>query len=240
MLAGRPDVLAGHGRAGHVPHHHRQGPGLHRHAGVPQQPEPGLPERARPRHRRPPTSFGEENLLSLPLDRYDDESIGVHEFCHTIDGTLARIDPTWRERLRTPPTRTRYRQGPLQGHLRRLQRGRILGRDRPGLFRLQPHQQLEPRPDRPRASSSRSTIPRATNWSRTTFNLSPSRTGATRFLQKLPSVIAAAGADSRSTRTTRSSPGRASSPCSGGRPATRPCSRPTTRSARCSPIATTS
>jgi hypothetical protein len=26
-----------------------------------------------------PTSFGEENLLSLPLDRYDDESIAVHE-----------------------------------------------------------------------------------------------------------------------------------------------------------------
>jgi len=45
-----------------------------------------------------PTSFGEENLLSLPLDRYDDESIGVHEFCHTIDSTLRRIDPTWRQR----------------------------------------------------------------------------------------------------------------------------------------------
>jgi hypothetical protein len=45
-----------------------------------------------------PTSFGEENVLSLPLDRYDDENIGVHEFCHTIDSTLASIDPTWRER----------------------------------------------------------------------------------------------------------------------------------------------
>jgi hypothetical protein len=45
-----------------------------------------------------PTSFGEENLLSLPLDRYDDESIGVHEFCHTIDGALRSIDPTWSER----------------------------------------------------------------------------------------------------------------------------------------------
>ncbi len=45
-----------------------------------------------------PTSFGEENLLSLPIDRYDDESIGLHEFCHTIDGTLQSIDPTWRER----------------------------------------------------------------------------------------------------------------------------------------------
>ncbi|HEX7861551.1 MAG TPA: hypothetical protein VF773_14545 [Verrucomicrobiae bacterium] len=48
-----------------------------------------------------PTSFGEENLLSLPVDRYDDESIGVHEFCHTIDGTLRSIDPTWTERRNT-------------------------------------------------------------------------------------------------------------------------------------------
>src|SRR6185503_3071550 len=45
-----------------------------------------------------PTSFGEENLLSLPIDRYDDESIGVHEFCHTIDGTLRSIDSTWSDR----------------------------------------------------------------------------------------------------------------------------------------------
>jgi alpha-glucosidase len=47
-----------------------------------------------------PTSFGEENLLSLPLDRYDDESIAVHEFCHTIDGVLGRVDPEWRDRNR--------------------------------------------------------------------------------------------------------------------------------------------
>ena len=45
-----------------------------------------------------PTSFGEENVLSLPLDRYDDESIAVHEFCHTIDGALRSIDPTWSDR----------------------------------------------------------------------------------------------------------------------------------------------
>jgi alpha-glucosidase/alpha-D-xyloside xylohydrolase len=45
------------------------------------------------------TSFGEENLRNLPLDRYDDESIAVHEFCHTIDSALRRIDPTWRTRL---------------------------------------------------------------------------------------------------------------------------------------------
>jgi hypothetical protein len=46
------------------------------------------------------TSFGEENLLCLPEDRYDRESIAVHEFCHTIDSALGRIDPTWRQRLR--------------------------------------------------------------------------------------------------------------------------------------------
>ena len=45
-----------------------------------------------------PTSFGEENLLTLPIDRYDDESIGVHEFCHTIDGALRSMDSTWTER----------------------------------------------------------------------------------------------------------------------------------------------
>jgi hypothetical protein len=45
------------------------------------------------------TSFGEENLLNLPLDRYDDESIGLHEFCHTIDAALGKIDDTWRKRL---------------------------------------------------------------------------------------------------------------------------------------------
>ncbi len=45
------------------------------------------------------TSFGEENLLSLPIDRYDDESIGVHEFCHTIDAAMNRIDSKWRQRL---------------------------------------------------------------------------------------------------------------------------------------------
>ncbi len=46
------------------------------------------------------TSFGEENLLCLPTDRYDRESIAVHEFCHTIDAALEKLDSTWRNRLR--------------------------------------------------------------------------------------------------------------------------------------------
>ncbi len=45
------------------------------------------------------TSFGEENLLNLPGDRYDDMSVGVHEFSHTIDATLTRMDPAWQKEL---------------------------------------------------------------------------------------------------------------------------------------------
>lgn len=45
-----------------------------------------------------PTSFGEENLLCLSSDRYDDESIGVHEFCHTIDTALGSVDKEWRQK----------------------------------------------------------------------------------------------------------------------------------------------
>ena len=46
------------------------------------------------------TSFGEENLLNLAGDRYDDESIGLHEFCHTIDAALGQLDAGWKQRLR--------------------------------------------------------------------------------------------------------------------------------------------
>lgn len=45
------------------------------------------------------TSFGEENLLNLAGDRYDDMSVGVHEFAHTIDATLTRMDPSWQKEL---------------------------------------------------------------------------------------------------------------------------------------------
>ncbi len=46
------------------------------------------------------TSFGEENLLNLAGDRYDDESIGLHEFCHTVDAALGQVDAGWKQRLR--------------------------------------------------------------------------------------------------------------------------------------------
>jgi len=46
-------------------------------------------------------SCGEENLLSYPVDRYDDESIFVHEFAHCIHGLgLRRIDKSFNDKLR--------------------------------------------------------------------------------------------------------------------------------------------
>lgn len=101
LLAGRPDVLGIMGKVGtrlivigksqvytDMPEY--------RNAPNPEY----LNERVRGTGGLDVTSFGEENLLNLPLDRYDDESIAVHEFCHTIDAALGQLDSTWRSRLR--------------------------------------------------------------------------------------------------------------------------------------------
>lgn len=46
-------------------------------------------------------SCGEENLLCYPVDRYDDESIFVHEFAHCIHGYgLSRIDKDFNSKLK--------------------------------------------------------------------------------------------------------------------------------------------
>ena len=91
-----------------------------------------------------PTSFGEENLLSLPLDRYDDESIAVHEFCHTIDSTLRSIDLRWSERRNTA-YRNAINKGLWKNTYAGSNPGEFWAEISPGLFRLQPCQQLEPR-----------------------------------------------------------------------------------------------
>ncbi|MFO0807786.1 MAG: hypothetical protein U0746_04110 [Gemmataceae bacterium] len=100
MLAGRPDILETMAKAGtrlivigkdqvytDMPEYRRSANPTY------------LNERVRGTGGLRVTSFGEENLLNLPLDRYDDESIAVHEFCHTIDAALTRMDNTWRGRL---------------------------------------------------------------------------------------------------------------------------------------------
>ena len=100
MLAGRPDVLAAMAKHGTrliiigKDQVYTDMPEYRNH------PNPEYQnERVRGTGGLGVTSFGEENLLNLAGDRYDDESIGVHEFCHTIDAALRSIDPTWRERL---------------------------------------------------------------------------------------------------------------------------------------------
>jgi len=46
------------------------------------------------------TGCGEENLLCLPIDRYDEENILIHEFAHCIHGFgLRRIDPEFNKKL---------------------------------------------------------------------------------------------------------------------------------------------
>jgi hypothetical protein len=135
-----------------------------------------------------PTSFGEENLLSLPMDRYDDESIGVHEFCHTIDSTLRSIDPMWDERKNTA-----YRNATSQGLWKHTYAG-----SNPGEFWAE-------------ICQSWFDCNRVNNWNhgpvgtreqlkaydpesyelvRATFNLSPEQDWRYTFLQKLPNVTA--------------------------------------------------
>jgi hypothetical protein len=100
MLAGRPDILHEMVVSGTrliiigKDQHYTDMP-EYRH-----DPNPAyLNERVRGTGGIPITSFGEENLLCLATDRYDTESIAVHEFCHTIDDALRRLDPTWHGRL---------------------------------------------------------------------------------------------------------------------------------------------
>ncbi|MFT3787313.1 MAG: hypothetical protein QM770_14285 [Tepidisphaeraceae bacterium] len=100
LLAGRPDVLAEMKRV----HTHLAIIGKDQvYTDLPEyryEPNPAyVNERVRGTGGLDVTSFGEENLLNLPIDRYDDESIAVHEFFHTIDAALTHIDPEWRNRL---------------------------------------------------------------------------------------------------------------------------------------------
>src|SRR5262249_53180858 len=136
-----------------------------------------------------PTRFGEEKLLSLPPDRYDDESICVHEFCHTIDGTLRAIDPTWSERKNAA-----YRNAVSQGLWTNT-----YARSNPGEFWAE-------------ICQSYFDCNRVNNWNhgpigtrellklydpesyqlvRPTFNLGPGQDWRYRWLQTLPNISAA-------------------------------------------------
>jgi alpha-glucosidase len=134
-----------------------------------------------------PTSFGEENVLSLPLDRYDDESIAVHEFCHTIDGALRSIDPTWSERRNAA-----YRHAVDKGLWKNTYTG-----SNPGEYWAEICQSYF---DNNRVNNwnhgpigTREQLrvydPESYELVRTSFNLSPEQDWHYTWLQKLPNVI---------------------------------------------------
>ncbi len=135
-----------------------------------------------------PTSFGEENLLSLPIDRYDDESIGVHEFCHTIDSTLARIDPSWRDRKNTA-----YKKALAQGLFKDTYAGsnasEYWAEIAQAYFDCNRINNWNHGPIGHREQL-KIYDPNGYELVRTAFNLSPDQDWRYRFLQKQPSVIA--------------------------------------------------
>ena len=186
------------------------------------------------------TSFGEENLLNLPLDRYDDESIGVHEFCHTIDARPAPDRPRlaasgWARPTRTPSTRGCGRtptpaRNPGEYWAEICQSyfdcNRVNNWNHGPIGTREQLKQYDPE-----------------GYELVRDDLQPDARAATGATRRCGSSRASSRRrrSSRSIRTTRSSPGPASSRCSGrSTSATRRCSRPTTRSARCSPTGTTS
>lgn len=133
-----------------------------------------------------PTSFGEENLLSLALDRYDDESIAVHEFCHTMDGTLGHIDPNWRQRMRTT-----YRHALDNGLFKDTYAG-----SNPGEYWAEIAQcyldcnRINNWNHGPIGRREQLKIydPQGYEWVRSTFNLSPDQDWRYQWLQPLPRI----------------------------------------------------
>jgi len=135
-----------------------------------------------------PTSFGEENLLSLPIDRYDDESIAVHEFSHTIDGTLGRMDPTWRERKEAVFRRARDK-GLYRDTYAMSNAGEYWGEIVQAYFDTNRINNWNHGPIG-RREQLKAYDPEGYELVRTTFNLSPRQDWRYSWLQPLPAVTA--------------------------------------------------
>jgi hypothetical protein len=133
-----------------------------------------------------PTSFGEENLLSLPLDRYDDESIGVHEFCHTIDGALRSVDSTWTER-RNAAYRNAMAKGLYRDAYTAVNPGEYWGEVCQTYFDTQRVNNWNHGPVGTREQL-REYDPEGYELARTAFNLSPEQDWRYEPLQELPGV----------------------------------------------------
>jgi hypothetical protein len=134
-----------------------------------------------------PTSFGEENLLCLPIDRYDDESIGLHEFCHTIDSTLRSLDSTWTDRRNSV-----YHHAVEQGLWKNTYAG-----SNPGEYWAETCQcyfhcaRVNNWNHGPIGTREQLRLydPECYELIRTTFNLSPEQNWSYHWLQTLPNVI---------------------------------------------------
>jgi alpha-glucosidase len=135
-----------------------------------------------------PTSFGEENILSLPIDRYDDESIAVHEFAHTIDRALQSIDPEWLGRLRGT-----YRRAIENGLYRKAytasNAAEYWAESVQGYFDCNRVNNWNHGPIGTREQLRRYD-PEGYELVRSTFNLAPEQDWRYRYLQALPNIIA--------------------------------------------------
>jgi len=99
MLENRPDVreaLSKNGNRFIIIGHNEQVTDIPDYADM--KPKAFWNERARGFGGRT-TSVGEENLLSLPEDRYEDESIFIHELAHSIHFVLRRLEPDFQKTL---------------------------------------------------------------------------------------------------------------------------------------------
>ncbi|TWT35884.1 hypothetical protein KOR34_07810 [Posidoniimonas corsicana] len=134
-----------------------------------------------------PTSFGEENLLCLALDRYDDESIAVHEFCHTIDGTLRSLDSEWRDRVRSV-YRSVLDQGKYQGAYAGSNPGEYWAEIAQSYFDCNRVNNWNHGPVGTREDL-RAYDPEGYQLVHTTFNLTPENDWRYTYLQKHPVVI---------------------------------------------------
>ena len=162
------------------------------------------------------TSFGEENLLNLPLDRYDDESIAVHEFCHTIDAALRPHRPDLARAARARPTATRSTRGCGRTPTPARNPGEYWAEICQSYFDCNRVNNWNHGPIGTREQL-KQYDPEGYELVRTTFKLTPENDWRYQPLRAAAERDRRRRRSSRSTRTTPSSPAPASSRCSGSK-----------------------
>ena len=122
MLAGRPDVLEAMVAKRHAPDHHRQGPGLHRHARVPATPRPGVSRTsgcAAPAAGSPASA--RRTCSTCPSTATTTRASPSTSSATPSTAALRRSTRRGRATARSLPQRDR--QGPVEERLRRVEPG---------------------------------------------------------------------------------------------------------------------